>query len=131
MQIYTRCIKCCFKILGGATNEVPPDDGTEDEEDVIDAVMRNARRHASYRKTRTTRNLSWPTPNNVTEEVATQKCREAIINSPAYQRCHELFGEAIFDPVVACVADIKVRRQNVKMFQLKNLNIMLGNITCE
>lgn len=54
------------------------------------------------------RDFTWPTPSGISEDDATQVCSNAIINVPAYQKCYELFGEAIKDPVKSCVEDIKV-----------------------
>ena len=53
--------------------------------------------------------LVWSTPSRTTEEEAIQHCRKAIVNTPAYTICYNLFGDKIFEPVESCVEDIKVR----------------------
>lgn len=52
--------------------------------------------------------LTWPTNSGTTESEANQICRDAIMNSPAFQKCYDLFGDLIFHPVKSCVEDIKV-----------------------
>ncbi|KAI8509441.1 hypothetical protein Bbelb_132890 [Branchiostoma belcheri] len=52
--------------------------------------------------------VQWPTANlHITEEDAVRHCREAIINSSVSAACANL-GVDIFDPVDACVQDIKL-----------------------
>ena len=53
--------------------------------------------------------FTWPTESGITEEEATEFCRSTLTNSQAFDHCHGLFGESIFDPVKSCVEDIKVR----------------------
>ena len=52
--------------------------------------------------------FTWPTESGITKEEATEFCRNTLKNSPAFDHCHGLFGESIFDPVKSCVEDIKV-----------------------
>lgn len=58
----------------------------------------------------TNRTYSWPTPAlGITEEQATQTCRDAITNTPAFDMCSKMFGDLLFVQVTGCVEDIKVR----------------------
>ena len=53
-------------------------------------------------------NVTWPTPSNISLEMATDLCDGAIKGSPAYDRCFNLTVQDRIAYVNSCVADIQV-----------------------
>ena len=52
--------------------------------------------------------FSQPTLSNITDEEATELCRNAIRTSPAFNKCYQMFGDFIFNSTLSCIDDIKV-----------------------
>ncbi len=67
-----------------------------------------------------TQTWTWPTASGITEAQANQICKDTIINSNAHDFCHDKFGDAIYDSVSSCVADILVR-EKLKVFSFNVL----------
>ena len=72
----------------------------------------------------TLNDVSQPTVSDITDEEATELCREAVRSSPAFDQCYQIFGESVFNSTISCIDDIKVRLIPRGSFQITDLTIL-------